>query len=42
MSSDILFDNFIITDDIDAADEWAANTFDLKKRQLDKDAVRFY
>jgi calnexin len=35
----ILFDNFIITDDQAVADTWAAETFDLKRRKLDKDGV---
>lgn len=39
MSSDILFDNFVITDDIESARDWAAQTYYLKRKQLDKDAV---
>ena len=39
MSSDILFDNIIITDDIEVADAWAAKTFALKRKQLDKESV---
>jgi calnexin len=39
MSNMILFDNFIITDDQNVADTWAAETFDLKRRKLDKDGV---
>lgn len=35
----ILFDNIIITDDKSVADNWAAETFDLKRRKLDKDGV---
>lgn len=39
MSSDILFDNLVITDDVDTADEWAAQTYDLKRKQIDREAV---
>lgn len=39
MSSDILFDNIVVTDDESAADEWAQQTYDLKKKHLDKQAV---
>lgn len=39
MSNNILFDNFFITDDESVADEWSAQTYDLKKKQIDKDAV---
>lgn len=39
MSSDILFDNLVITDDEDLANEWAEKTFNLKKQQLEKQAV---
>lgn len=39
MSSAILFDNMIITDDATAADNWAAQTYDLKRKQIDRDAV---
>lgn len=39
MSSDILFDNLIITDDEDAARDWAAQTFDLKRKLIDREAV---
>jgi hypothetical protein len=39
MSNMILFDNFIITDDPAVADTWAAETFALKRRKLDKDGV---
>jgi calnexin len=35
----ILFDNIIITDDKTVADNWAAETFDFKRRKLDKDGV---
>lgn len=39
MSSDILFDNIIITDDEAVADDWAAQTYDLKRSQINKEAV---
>lgn len=39
MSADILFDNIIITSDEDAADEWAAKTYDLKRKQIDRESV---
>ena len=39
MSSDILFDNIIITDDEAHAHEWASQTYDLKRKHLDKQAV---
>ncbi|XP_050074137.1 calnexin [Anopheles maculipalpis] len=38
MSSDILFDNIVISDDEAVADEWAAQTFDLKVKTLDRQA----
>ncbi|PSN40860.1 Calnexin [Blattella germanica] len=41
MSNMILFDNIIITDDVNVADTWAAETFDLKRKKLDKDGVIF-
>uniref|UniRef100_U5EYL6 Putative calnexin n=1 Tax=Corethrella appendiculata TaxID=1370023 RepID=U5EYL6_9DIPT len=41
MSSDILFDNLIITDDETAARDWAAQTFDLKRKIIDKEAETF-
>lgn len=39
MSSDILFDNVVVTDDESYADEWAQQTYDLKKKHIDKQAV---
>lgn len=39
MSNEILFDNIVVTDDVAMADEWAAQTYDVKRQQLDKDAV---
>ncbi|XP_055635986.1 calnexin-like isoform X2 [Toxorhynchites rutilus septentrionalis] len=41
MSSDILFDNLIITDDEAVARDWAAQTFDLKQRLIDREAETF-
>lgn len=39
MSSDILFDNFLITDEIDVAHDWTSQTYNLKRKQIDKEAV---
>ena len=39
MSSDILFDNIVVTDDERHATEWAEKTYDLKRQHLDKQAV---
>uniref|UniRef100_A0A182QXR6 Calnexin n=1 Tax=Anopheles farauti TaxID=69004 RepID=A0A182QXR6_9DIPT len=39
MSNDILFDNIVICDDEAVADEWAAQTFDLKVKTLDRQAA---
>lgn len=41
MSSDILFDNFVITDDVTIADLWAEQTYNLKRKQIDKEAETF-
>ncbi|KAH8271259.1 hypothetical protein KR018_004833, partial [Drosophila ironensis] len=41
MSSDILFDNLIITDDVDVAREFAANSFDIKRRYIDRESESF-
>uniref|UniRef100_A0A182PRF1 Calnexin n=1 Tax=Anopheles epiroticus TaxID=199890 RepID=A0A182PRF1_9DIPT len=41
MSNDILFDNIVICDDESVADEWAAQTFDLKVKTLDRQAETF-
>ena len=38
MSSDILFDNMIVTDDIDVAKDFAAKTFDIKRQYIDKES----
>ncbi len=42
MSDNILFDNFIITDDKLVSEQWAAETFDLKRNLVDKDQVSAY
>jgi calnexin len=39
MSSDILFDNIVITDEESHAVEWSRKTFDLKRKQIDSQAV---
>lgn len=41
MSSDILFDNIVITEDEMHAIEWSKKTFDLKRKQIDSQAVSF-
>lgn len=41
MSNDILFDNILITDNLEAADDWAEQTYDLKRKQIDREAVSF-
>ncbi|XP_067618849.1 calnexin isoform X2 [Eurosta solidaginis] len=38
MSDNILFDNIIIADDIEAAREFAAMTFDIKRKYIDKES----
>lgn len=40
MSSSILFDNIVVTDSVEQARSWAAQTFDLKVSKLDKESVR--
>nr|XP_041632956.1 calnexin isoform X2 [Drosophila kikkawai] len=42
MSSDILFDNLIITDDVDVARDFAANSFDIKRRYIDRESKTFW
>lgn len=42
MSSDILFDNIVITDDEAHAYEWAQQTYDLKRKHLDNQAVSIF
>lgn len=41
MSSNIMFDNFVITDDKDVADDYASQTWKLKKAVRAKNEVRF-
>jgi len=41
MSSDILFDNLIVTDDINVAMEFASRSFDLKKKHIAKESDTF-
>ncbi|XP_055836972.1 calnexin isoform X2 [Episyrphus balteatus] len=41
MSSDILFDNLIITDDIEVATDFASKTFDIKRKYIDKESETF-
>ncbi|XP_064549834.1 calnexin [Drosophila montana] len=38
MSNEILFDNLIITDDVNVAREFAANSFDIKRRYIDRES----
>jgi hypothetical protein len=40
MSDHILFDNLLVTDSLLQAEEWAADSFDIKRIKLDKQAVR--
>lgn len=39
MSNEILFDNLVITDDVDVAMEYARQTFDIKRKYIDKESV---
>lgn len=39
MSNQILFDNIIVTDDPAVAAQWAVQTFDLKRKKIEKEAV---
>lgn len=39
MSQDILFDNLLVTDDYVVAEQWTSLTFELKRKQIDKEAV---
>ncbi|KAH8419108.1 hypothetical protein KR222_005113 [Zaprionus bogoriensis] len=41
MSNEILFDNLIITDDVDVARDFAANSFDIKRRYIDRESDSF-
>lgn len=42
MSSNILFDNLVITDEEEMALDWAAKTFDLKRKQIEKESENFF
>ncbi|XP_017776675.1 PREDICTED: calnexin isoform X2 [Nicrophorus vespilloides] len=42
MSENILFDNIIITDSMDVADQWAAETYVLKRAKISKEAVTMW
>ncbi|XP_058986682.1 calnexin isoform X1 [Musca domestica] len=42
MSNEILFDNIIITDDLDVAIDYAAKTFDLKRKYIDKESKTWW
>lgn len=39
MSDHILFDNLLVTDSLQQAEEWATDSFDIKRIKLDKQAV---
>lgn len=39
MSADILFDNIIVTDNEEVADQWAALGYDLKRDKINSEAV---
>jgi len=39
MSDNILFDNIIITDSLIVAEQYASDSFDIKRFRLDKQAV---
>lgn len=39
MSPDILFDNILIADSIEAAEKWAADSFDKKRQKLATESV---
>lgn len=41
MSNQIHFDNIIIADDPAVAAKWASQTFDLKKKKMEKESVSF-
>ncbi|XP_057669252.1 calnexin isoform X1 [Diorhabda carinulata] len=41
MSQDILFDNILITEDINVAEKWASDTFDKKRQKIAKDSESF-
>lgn len=39
MSDGIYFDNIVITDDKSVAEQWAKETWELKRKKVDKGAV---
>lgn len=39
MFSDILFDNIIVTDNEETANQFAAQTYDVKRKYIDKKSV---
>lgn len=39
MSKDILFDNIIITEEIEIAEQWASASFDKKRQKIASDSV---
>lgn len=39
MSTDILFDNLIITDDEDVAKQWAEDTYEIHRQKIAQDGV---
>lgn len=42
MSDSILFDNLIVADDIELARDFAAKTFDIKRKYIDKESVSVF
>ncbi|XP_039960013.1 calnexin isoform X1 [Bactrocera tryoni] len=42
MSDSILFDNLIVADDIELARDFAAKTFDIKRKYIDKESETFF
>lgn len=41
ISGDVLFDNILVADSEEVAETWAAQTFDVKQKQLESEAVSF-
>jgi hypothetical protein len=41
MSDNVLFDNFIISDEDSVVDDWTSKTWELKRRIYDRDNVSF-
>ena len=39
MTDLVLFDNFLITDDEELLEEWTSQTYDKKKKAIDRDSV---